>query len=115
MAASSRTVRRVLKDEAPWKPDEIVDQYRASSPTMRELQRLLADDPDRQFAAEELAGVLGTTRQELAGAVGSYSGYIYRHWGRYSWPFAVHRDQSARRTYYAMPPEVAAVIRQQEP
>jgi AraC-like DNA-binding protein len=111
VAARVGTVPDVRTDEATWSTPQIIDQYRMASPVVRRLQEILAGEPNREFTAQELAPLLGKTRAQLAGAVGAYSGYLYRRWGRYVWPFDVRRDQSRQQTYYSMSAETAETIR----
>jgi hypothetical protein len=100
----------VQEREPPWKPAAIRDLYEASTPLMRRVQVLLAESPGQEISASKIAETLNVPRSSLAGAIGAYSGFVYRRLGRWSWPFTVRRDQSARQTYYSMPAEVAAEI-----
>ena len=103
-------------DESEWEEAEVAEQYRLASPVIQRLQRLLASRPGEAVSAEEAAAELGVARNVFAGALGAYSGLVYRRWGRYAWPFNVERDRRGSRVSYAMPEDVALVIgRQPEP
>lgn len=112
LAARDEAPESVEINGAPgWTEALIERQFLESSDTMRDLQKTLAAQPDKEFTGNELADAIGMEYgwNSVAGMLGAAQRRIENRYGRTTQPFTIRRGRSGQ-AHYSMTPEVAAII-----
>ena len=95
-----------------WTRGEIERAFRQSPPSIRKIQKALADWPGQPLTTADFATAMGPGNNpaNVAGALGAYGRGVRSRYGKHTWPFSTVRNHEANAWEYTMPPDTAQVI-----
>lgn len=99
--------------EGGWTSGLIERQYRESPDSMKRFQRLLADEPGKEFSTSDVVAALDVPYgwNSVAGMLGAYGNRVKNRYKQTTFPFQT-RWEGDGEALHSMTPEVASIIRE---
>jgi hypothetical protein len=96
-----------------WTPELVRRAYVESPPAMMRVLDKLAANPEAEIVSDELAAAIGPGKgwPNLAGTLGAFGRRTKSRYKQGSWPFRHRWDHGLQKMVYAMPKDVAEIIR----